>query len=496
MEKSRLKNKDSYWLADSYSADESVVPADKRVPFGWPAASVSGIEERKIILLWKNRASHDSAWLRITVALDLREEVKLEVRSAVSHILLGNFDIRYASVLQPFQLLLSKEQVQLAVSEGISLRQTEGNVPLWIFVPDRGMPTSAGEAPLLFPHLYDAQDHVVDVDRWEAMKITLATLSSLQAFGWLEGCVLHGLMELNRVTGEPLYREALSRHFHMFMDEEEKLRYENPRSMPVDDQIYGIEGTLPFAMLAQLDATHPTLERAIHFWMDPRNEDGVLLDHTMLTAEGNYTLAYPMAVLAKQRGRLDLARLALRQLEARQKLTLGDDLYLRYHQDGSYSFRNWSRAYAWYLLGLARTLKELDGADFLMNDEMHAIQALKQELRRVSRISMSYQLPSGLWSVFLDDPDTGPETSGSAGIAAALAIGVEMGLLDKDALAAATLAKEALTPYLTQDGILSGVSQGNKGGESLQRGGYRVLSQMGTGLAAQLWAVIEDSPGK
>jgi len=48
----------------------------------------------------------------------------------------------------------------------------------------------------------------------------------------------------------------------------------------------------------------------------------------------------------------------------------------------------------------------------------------------------------------------------------------------------------ALTAYLTSDGILSGVAQHNAGGMELQRGGYRVMSQMGLGLWAQLYAAV------
>jgi unsaturated rhamnogalacturonyl hydrolase len=50
----------------------------------------------------------------------------------------------------------------------------------------------------------------------------------------------------------------------------------------------------------------------------------------------------------------------------------------------------------------------------------------------------------------------------------------------------------ALEAYLTPDGILSGVSQHNAGGMKLQTGGYRVLSQIGMGLMAQLYTAIHS----
>lgn len=472
----------------TFDAQEASIPEGKRVPFGWKAASIS--RNHMLRLFWSEEGHHaEQAWLRITVALDMREETVIEARTAVTGKLLGSLDIRYSSALHVFQLLLSSDQAVLAIAEGIELKQTEGNSPLWILVDA----VNKEEASLLLPHLQYAS-YGEEIDSWQAMGDGLATLSSVQPFGWMEGCVLDGLMELGSVTGKLQYHRAVERHLSFFFDERDELKYENPRSEPVDGIIYGIEGTLPFAMLARLDAHHPSIQQTIDFWQKHRQEDGTLLDGTMLSAEGSYTIAYPMAVIAKRLARKDLAELAIRQLEVRQeRLVVGNDLYLRYYQDGSFTFRHWSRAYAWYLLGLARTIKELDGARELLDvQSLNRIDSLKQEWVRISRIALNYQLPSGMWAVFLDDPDTGEEASGTAGIATALAIGANMGILAEEALVAAKRAQAAITDYLTPDGILSGVSQGNKNGEQLQRCGYRILSLMGTGLAAQLWAELQN----
>lgn len=45
--------------------------------------------------------------------------------------------------------------------------------------------------------------------------------------------------------------------------------------------------------------------------------------------------------------------------------------------------------------------------------------------------------------------------------------------------------------YLTPDGMLTGVAQSNRGGISLQQSDYRVISQMGMGLMAQLAAALD-----
>ena len=47
---------------------------------------------------------------------------------------------------------------------------------------------------------------------------------------------------------------------------------------------------------------------------------------------------------------------------------------------------------------------------------------------------------------------------------------------------------QAIWPYVTPDGFLTGVAQSNAGGEQLQREGYRVIAQFGAGLTGQLIA--------
>ncbi len=106
---------------------------------------------------------------------------------------------------------------------------------------------------------------------------------------------------------------------------------------------------------------------------------------------------------------------------------------------------------------------------------------------------LPYQRSDGLWSVFLDKPELTTDTSGSAGIAAGLAIGAQQGWLDATAKSSASKTLTGLLPYLTTDGMLGGVSQANKSSEELQRGTYRVIYQMGMGLMAQLIAALQNS---
>jgi len=92
----------------------------------------------------------------------------------------------------------------------------------------------------------------------------------------------------------------------------------------------------------------------------------------------------------------------------------------------------------------------------------------------------------------MDDLSGYPDTSGSVGIAAAIASGVNEGFLPSSKRDVPQKPWEGLVSYLTPDGYLSGVAQDNRGGIELQAGNYRVIAQMGMGLMAQLYAALSD----
>jgi rhamnogalacturonyl hydrolase YesR len=141
------------------------------------------------------------------------------------------------------------------------------------------------------------------------------------------------------------------------------------------------------------------------------------------------------------------------------------------------------------MLGMTRTWLELRSSRYA---GLPGMEEVGNELHRIADVALSWRQPGsdGLWTCFLDQPGTGIETSGSAGIAAALALGARHGLLRGRYLDVAGECLRALETFLNPDGILSGVSQHNAGGIVLQLSGYRVLSQMGMGLLALLYAEL------
>ncbi|NJL31347.1 MAG: glucuronyl hydrolase, partial [Phycisphaerales bacterium] len=180
------------------------------------------------------------------------------------------------------------------------------------------------------------------------------------------------------------------------------------------------------------------------------------------------------------RTRHDIAGLhgAWRELRTRRDhLVNPHGIHLRWHMQGHHSFTNWCRGIAWYLLGFSRSFDAV-GVELAPAD-------LRDEFVRAAEWIRGYQNEAGLWHAFVDDPRCGPDTAGSAGIAAAMLQGVKLGLLPMAYRDCAQRAVNSLLEHLTPDGLLSGITQSNRGGEALQRSNYRVISPMGMGMLAQ-----------
>lgn len=462
-----------YHRAAVLERDTSIpVPADQRIPFGWSGFVIPAEKESPGILLrWEKPETFVATTrLRITVALDVREAKRIEARTARTNELLGIFDIRFPSACQSFEIPVTADLAARATQEGVRLRQTEGERPLWLFDGNNG------DTPDAFvPHLLGD----VSGDRWAQFEARLCSSASLQAFGWIEGCVLDGLWQTAQLPGGEPARKALTAHIRRFVSVDGELDYEGPRSQSERNRVYGMEGLLPFAIIARIEPNNPVLKLAEREIKARLGADDAVTDHGW-TTEGVYIAGYPLAVLAREWRRDDLANLALAQLRTRRDRNVVEGtIYQNVSNERAY-LPNWARGIAWYLLGFARVLETLEiGAT---PDDLHA------EFRRAVLWALQYQRDNGLWGNFIDDPKSVADTSGSAGIATALAIGARMGWLLAEASMAARRTEAGLESFLTPDGFLGGMAQFNKGGEALQRSDYRVMAPMAMGLAAQLRA--------
>lgn len=464
-------------IAAEVTAEPVDLPKGTRLPFRWSAAGVSSEPTQPVRLKFESdQTAGTPTALRFSIGLETRDVRQVTATSIKSKKKLGTFDVRFSSPFQLYSIDLNEQSGQIALSEGVQLQLTRGELPLMILTDGNKMPDA------LRPHLLVPGSDSPDKEFFRRF----ASVASIQPFGWMQGCVFDGLLDMADAGQGDAYREAADRQFELFLPGG-KLVYENPRGMPVDGRVYGIEDTLPYAALARIEPDHAVLEIPIKFWKSRQDKEGCIIDGGNTTSEGSYTVGYPLAVIGRARKSDELEKMALAQIRVRQdRLFDGKTFWRTRNTKGGRGNKNWSRGIAWQILGMARTMSVLADRD--------EVKALIPEFKKLADWTMAYQRPNGLWGVFVDDTKTIPDTAGSAGLAAALAIGYREKWLDKQAAEAADKAIEGLKTYLTPDGFMDGVSQGNKGGEALQRGNYRVIYQIGMGLLAQTIAARTTRP--
>jgi unsaturated rhamnogalacturonyl hydrolase len=111
----------------------------------------------------------------------------------------------------------------------------------------------------------------------------------------------------------------------------------------------------------------------------------------------------------------------------------------------------WGRGQGWALLGLVDVLEGLPGTHRLR-------ESLRSALARLSDALRSSQLEDGSWYAVISDPDSGPESSTAAFVAAGLSRAVAEGLLGTEYLEPARAAWAATARGVRPDGVLEGVS--------------------------------------
>ena len=399
--------------------------------------------------------------LRVTVAGNHRGRTVLSARDAQGAEL-GRCLIWAGGQFQPFDIPVHTFAVATLHAEGD---------PVWLIVGGPGWEHAR-------PHLRLRGD----ADREAAALDVLCAPHCLQPFGWKDGCLTDALADLARATGETRYAEALQRRLRRYVPDGH-LRYDYQGTAWVDG-FHTIESGLPVAALMDLPGGEILPDLVLRFWQACTQADGTIGDGGHLSTEGCYTIAWPLARIARQRQDADLALRACAQVRVRrQGLRVGDSVY----QSNPERLPGWARGVAWYLLGQARTLGAL-------SDWIELPADLTAELARTCHWIASWQRRDGLWGNFVDDPTSGVDTSGSAGIATGLAHAVALGLADGALRAAVEHAAAGLATHLTDDGWLGGCAQENKGGEALQRSDYRVCAPFGLGLWGQLQAIRRD-PG-
>lgn len=471
------------FLVTAVNYEAQPYPASKRVPLGWKAMPVPGSDQGKptVLSFGKLKTSGVKApvVLRLTAAIDFREEKHVRAYLPETGATLGVFVMKYAPPFQPFEITIDPKYLKDMAQEGVGLTLVQGTGDAWFYAPDPSMDNNLG----LQPHLLTG----IGEDAEQSFYENLYSMNAFSPFGWMGGSVQDALYELH-LAGDNAATHTLNLHLKHYLDEEKGIVFENPHTIPMDGTFNSIEDFLPFACIVPLYPDHVSVSNALEHLLRIKNERGLIISERQVTTEGCYTVAYPLAAIAEQRPDAGLAQEALDQLTHRiHFLTDEEAIYQRAELNGSKGFRNWGRAVVWQLLGIVKTLRIIERNDF---GELEGIEGIKRSFREGVELSIRHRDDKGMWHAYIDHHEYGVDTSATAGIAASIAWGVKQGLLDTGYLTIAKVAYEGLLDYVSPDGFLRNVSQINRGGEELQRSQYRVITQFGMGLMAQLKAAL------
>ncbi|WP_114750373.1 glycoside hydrolase family 88 protein [Pleomorphovibrio marinus] len=456
-------------------------PEGKRVPMGWPVFPVHAAKEPSTILHFSKKSLKGPLFLRLTAAIDFREEKRLTLYLGKSNQQIGEWVMTFAHPYQPFEFEIPEEHTQALRKEGIKLVLSQGAGEAWFYGKDKNTPEG------LQPHLLEGHSP----GDLEGFFDNFYSMNSFSPFGWMGGSVQDALYSWHQL-GEARASETLKKHLENYLDDEIGIMFENPNTFPLDGQFNSIEDFLPFTAIIDLYPTHKAIDQALSFILERRDENGII-GGNQVTTEGCYTLAYPLMATGLKKGDDSLKQIALDQLEVRMNLLTDDKaIYQRSSLEGQQGYRNWGRGAAWYLLGIIKTAWLVRGGDLAQEMENRG---LRESFVHLCEEMATHQDGQGMWRGYVDQEQLAVDTSATGGIAAAMVWGVNMGWLDSHFLDIGSRAADGLKVYLSPDGFLRGVSQINRGGEELQQSPYRVISQFGMGLMGQLLAALAYSEG-
>ncbi len=126
----------------------------KRIPLGWNAFPIVTKDENSptVISFSKSRKKPktSSIFLRLTIALDIREHVRMRAFLFKSKTELGIFDLQYAHPFQPFELEIAATNYKLILLEGIGLDLIQGDKEACFYGLDALRQDNFGLQPHLF----------------------------------------------------------------------------------------------------------------------------------------------------------------------------------------------------------------------------------------------------------------------------------------------------------------------------------------------------------
>ncbi|WFB35254.1 glycoside hydrolase family 88 protein [Kiritimatiellota bacterium B12222] len=462
------------------SASPVHLPSEKRALGRRQSYGISAGMETRLRFGKTQKGSGDGARpggvLRLTAAVDHRVNHRICVRLGTSREQLGELELLCASAGSVYEIPLAGVTVAELFDQGVILEVSQAVEPFF-FV--------CGDAPAaILPHVFLPDEAAGDPE--EAFLDLFCSLASLQPCDWMGMCVWDGLNDW-AALGHAQAEEALSQQLDVFFPDSGDFLHEDIYSHPLDNQANSAENHGPVAVLVQHRLQHPAIAITGKGLLSEWNDEVKAVCGNSLVAETAYSVAYPMMAMVRFCGWESWQQPALQQLDALQKyLVVGDELWLRYFfSSDERTFKNWSRGVTWYFLGMVRTLALMPAVE--------RPASLLLEVQRMATWAEKSQRGDGSWSCFIGEEGVLPDSSGTAGIAAALALAVKEGMLSVDALDCALKARAYLKTQLSADGWLRGVAVSNKKETAdldIQRIPYRVIGPWGMGLYAQLLAAL------
>lgn len=321
---------------------------------------------------------------------------------------------------------------------------------------------------------------------------------SFDSWEWPQGVGMFGLVQLWRAKGhdpelgaliEGWYRRALA------------------RGLPD----LNINTTAPMLGLALYwaETRDPDFGAALHDWSEKlmtqtrrtgfgafqhdvsdKLNEGELWDDTL------YMVGLFLAAYGQASGRRDLVDEAERQFLAHAHFLADRKTGLWFHGwtfQGRHNFAGalWARGNAWITAGFV-DLFEL--AELSPSVRGHLAALLVDQVEAL----LPLQAPTGMWHTLLDEGDSYPETSATAGIAYGLLKGARLGLGDARWREAGLRALDAVIGAVDERGTVTGVSYGTRMGHDLQH--YRDIPIQPTayGQSLAILALVEgrQNPNK
>lgn len=451
-------------------------PNGKRSPFGWDYFEISK-DGQKLNIRGNYKSKLRTSvniYLRIHVAHEIRNIREIIIRIGGTKDIIGKMSIWYANSLQIFECKLNVD-LELLISQGIILEQISNtDEALYCYI----MGLNPGS------HIF-VDDESYSADIFKRFITNLSSFWTLQPFGWMEGCITDGLEALINIDRYAYLASNLKKRIELFLPDSKTLKYEDNKGEPYLNYFNSDEGGLPFAAIVKFFPKHPSIKLFTDY-CEQRIQNGTTITNYLKT-EGCYHLAYPLATVGKVLQNNELCEIAIIEiLESIKYLTTDNKIIQGASKDGSATnFVNWARGYAWFLLGLVQTYKIISTIKDFRNDVR--LERIREAFEYYGNLALSFQQADNTWLAYIDKEDTYFDASGTAGIASALMYGHRLGFkvaFDKNSQMK-TL--RTLEQNLTPDGFLKNCSQINRGGEELQKGPYRVISQYALGLMAHLY---------